>query len=63
MLAIWTAMVIIDLSVCIVRLLLSLFGMALINKLFLQLMTKIFNNKSTVSLTESDTLRRDQLYL
>lgn len=63
MLAIWTAMVIIDLSVCIVRLLLSLFGMALISKLFLQLMTKIFNNKSTVSLTESDTLRRDQLYL
>lgn len=56
-------MVIIDLSVCIVRLLLSLFGMALISKLFLQLMTKIFNNKSTVSLTESDTLRRDQLYL
>lgn len=56
-------MVIIDLSVCIVHLSLSLFGMALIIKLFLQLMTKIFNNKSTISLTESDTLRRYQLYL
>lgn len=63
MLAIWEAIVIIDLSVCIVHLSLSVFGIALSIKKFLQVMTKIFYNKSSVSMTEPDILRRDQLYL